>query len=121
MGSHRPEAQEVVSMVVRVGSTFILASVLAIAFMSGFAIGSNVYLSYGVEGKTNLPFLLTEKPGSGGSLPLPWKKAAAPDAEGLDLSVNLPFEMLRRRYVQALTRGGMTQDRDAVANLEARG
>ena len=44
-------------------------------------------------------------------VPLTRKRSAAPDPEGLDISVNLPFEMLRRRYVQALARGGMGQVR----------
>ena len=42
----------------------------------------------------------------------PSKRAAHPDAEpvagmpdGLDLSVSLPFDVLRRRYLQAITRG----------------
>ena len=40
---------------------------------------------------------------------MPFKRSASADPEGLDLSVNLPFEMLRRRYVQALARGSMGQ------------
>ena len=38
-------------------------------------------------------------------IPLPSRRSAGADPEGLDLSVNLPFEMLRRRYVQAIPRG----------------
>ena len=49
----------------------------------------------------------TSKPSITIPVPLPPKRSAEADPEGLDLSVNLPFEMLRRRYVQAMARGSM--------------
>ena len=37
----------------------------------------------------------------------PSKRSAEATPEGLDLSINLLFEMLRRKYIQALARGNM--------------
>ena len=46
--------------------------------------------------------VLTRREDKPASIPIsmPFKRSASADPEGLALSVNLPFEMLRRRYVQ---------------------
>merc|ERR1711874_277038 len=68
-------------------------------------------LHLGDQGSPLLP------PQASSLIPFAWKRSASPDPDGLDLSVNLPFEMLRRRYVQALARSSMAQDREAMENL----
>merc|ERR1711936_47049 len=50
------------------------------------------------------------------------KRSADASSEGLELSVNLPFAMLRRKYIQAIARGSMVQQASGgLQNLEIKG